>query len=193
MSISFERKTKETEIFVNLEIYGSGRTKIDTGIPFFDHMIESLSRFALFDIELKCRADLEVEDHHMVEDVAIVIGDALLRATCERAGIWRTGYSILPMDDAVVMVSLDLSRPYFQESGVAFSKEMLGGMSCDNIVPFFRSLALNSKMTLYMKKIEGCNDHHVCEACFKAIGCALRMALVKDVRITGALSVKGVL
>lgn len=193
MSVSFERKTKETEIFVNLDVYGSGRTKIDTGIPFFDHMVDSFSRFALFDLELKCRADLEVEDHHMIEDAAITLAEALVKATFERRGITRVGYSILPMDDAVVMVSLDLSRPYFQERGIVFSKEKFGSLSCENIVPFFRSLALNSKMSLYMKKIEGCNDHHVCEACFKALGCALRMALVKDDRITGALSVKGVL
>ena len=193
MNVCFERKTKETEIFVSLDVYGTGRTKIDTGIPFFDHMLERLSRFALFDIDLKCRADLEVEDHHMVEDTAIVIGDAILKATGERKGVFRTGYAILPMDEAVVMVALDLSRPYFQQRGIVFSKEKFGAFSSENIVPFFESLALNSRMTLYMKKLEGCNDHHVSEACFKALGCAIRMALVKDERITCALSVKGVL
>ncbi|MFH1432801.1 MAG: imidazoleglycerol-phosphate dehydratase HisB [archaeon] len=193
MSVNVERNTNETKICVKLDIYGSGRTKIDTGIPFFDHMVDSLARFALFDLVVECKADLAVEDHHMIEDVAIVLAEALLKATGERKGINRIGYSILPMDDAVVMVSIDLSRSYFQQRGIAFSKEKFGSLSTENIAPFFESLALNAKMTLYMNKIEGTNDHHIAEACFKALGCALKMAVAKDERMRDALSTKGVL
>lgn len=193
MNVKYERKTRETDIYVNLDVYGGGSTKIDTGIAFFDHMIDSLARFALFDLELKCKADLSVDDHHTIEDAGIAMAGALLKANGERKGIMRSGYSIIPMDDAVVMAAVDLSRPYFQQNGIVFSNERFGSLSTENILPFFETLALNSKMTMYIRKLEGINDHHVAEACFKAVGCALKMALSKDERIDGALSTKGVL
>ena len=193
MTTSLERKTKETDITAALNIYGTGTANIDTKIPFFNHMLESLARFALFDLDLKCRGDLDTEDHHMIEDTAITLAECLLKATGNRSGISRVGYSILPMDDAVVMVSLDLSRPYFRQKNITFTKEKFGTLSTENIIPFFESLALNSKTTLYMEKIQGANDHHIAEACFKALGCALRMALEKNPRISTPLTTKGVL
>ena len=193
MSVSVERKTKETDISATLNIYGSGKTKIDTGIPFFNHMLDSFARFALFDLDVKCKADLLVEDHHMVEDTAIVLAEALLKSVPDRKDIERTGYSIIPMDDAVIMVALDLSRPYFQAKNMIFSKDKFGSLSSENIMPFFETLALNSKMTIYIQKVEGKNDHHIAEACFKAFACALKAALTKDSRISGVLSTKGVL
>jgi imidazoleglycerol-phosphate dehydratase len=186
-----KRKTKETEIVLTLTLDGSGRTAIDTGVGFFDHMLDALSRFGLMDLSLTCRGDLQVDAHHTVEDVGICLGKALREALGDRAGIRRAGSAYLPMDEALAFCALDISgRPYLAFSA-SFLGPMCGTMDTQLAEEFFRAVAVNAGLTLHLKVLEGRNDHHKMEALFKAFGLALRDAAAPDPRITGVLSTKG--
>ena len=188
---SVSRETKETVISLKLNLDGSGRTDIRTGVGFFDHMLDALCRFALLDLTLRCEGDLDVDAHHSVEDCGICLGKALREALGDRKGIRRVGSAYLPMDEALAFAALDISgRPYLAFSA-SFLAPMCGAMDTQLAEEFFRALAVNAGLTLHLKVLEGRNDHHKMEALFKAFGLALRQAAEADPRVEGVLSTKG--
>ena len=188
---SVSRETKETVISLKLNLDGSGRTDIRTGVGFFDHMLDALCRFALLDLTLRCEGDLDVDAHHSVEDCGICLGKALRKALGDRKGIRRVGSAYLPMDEALAFAALDISgRPYLAYSA-SFLAPMCGAMDTQLAEEFFRALAVNAGLTLHLKVLEGRNDHHKMEALFKAFGLALRQAAEADPRVEGVLSTKG--
>ncbi len=185
------RRTRETEISLTLNLDGTGRTDIDTGIGFFDHMLDAFSRFALVDLTLRCSGDLQVDAHHTVEDTGICLGRAIREALGDRAGIRRVGSAFLPMDEALAFCALDISgRPYLAFEA-AFLGPMCGTMDTQLAEEFFRAAAVQAGLTLHLKVLEGRNDHHKMEALFKAFGLALREAAAPDPRVLGVLSTKG--
>lgn len=188
---SVSRETKETVISLKLNLDGSGKTDIRTGVGFFDHMLDALCRFALLDLTLRCEGDLDVDAHHSVEDCGICLGKALREALGDRKGIRRVGSAYLPMDEALAFAALDISgRPYLAFSA-SFLAPMCGAMDTQLAEEFFRALAVNAGLTLHLKVLEGRNDHHKMEALFKAFGLALRQAAEADPRVEGVLSTKG--
>lgn len=190
---SLERKTNETQILCKLNLDGTGTAKIDTGIGFFDHMLDSFTRHGLFDLELSVTGDLSVDGHHTVEDTGIVIGNAIQRALGDKSGIRRYGRMILPMDDALVLCAIDLcGRPYFVYDA-AFSVERIGYLDSDLIREFFYAISYSAGMNLHLKVLSGDNAHHIAEAMFKAFAKALDEATCVDERIKGVLSTKGTL
>ncbi len=190
---SLERNTKETEISLELNIDGKGQYDIDTGIGFFNHMLEGFAKHGLFDLLLRVNGDTEVDAHHTVEDTGIALGEAFLQALDDKEGINRYGYFILPMDDALVLASLDFSgRPYFSFEA-SLSAPTLGTMETETVKEFFAGFVNGAKINLHMKQLSGENTHHIVEAMFKAFAKALDMATKKDPRIEGVLSTKGVL
>ena len=188
-----ERITKETKIKLELNLDGSGKTEIKTGIGFLDHMLNLWAFHGLFDLKIKCSGDLEIDAHHTTEDIAIVLGSALAKAVGEKKGIFRYGHAYVPMDEALIRSALDLSgRSEFVFSG-EFSQQTIGQLDTQMITHFFRSLAMSSGMTLHMVILYGINDHHKCEGLFKALGRALRVAVELDPRRTEVVSTKGTL
>ncbi len=188
-----ERITKETKIKLELNLDGSGKTEIKTGIGFLDHMLTLWAFHGLFDLKIKCSGDLEIDAHHTTEDIAIVLGSALAKAVGEKKGISRYGHAYVPMDEALIRAALDLSgRSEFVFSG-EFSQQTIGQLDTQMITHFFRSLAMSSGMTLHMVILYGINDHHKCEGLFKALGRALRVAVELDPRRTEVVSTKGTL
>lgn len=186
-----KRTTKETDIDVCLNIDGTGKAEIDTGIGFFDHMLEGFTRHGLFDMNCKVKGDLNVDGHHTVEDTGIVIGNAIKEAIGDKKGINRYGYFILPMDDALCLVAVDLcGRPYF-EFDCNFSCPMIGDLDSELIREFFYAISYSAAMNLHIKMISGHNGHHMAEAMFKAFAKALDMATKYDERIEDVLSTKG--
>jgi imidazoleglycerol-phosphate dehydratase len=186
-----ERKTKETDISIALDIYGAGNADADTGIGFFDHMLTALAVHAGWDMSLCAKGDLEVDGHHTVEDVGIVLGKALKEALGDKSGVARYGYFTLPMDESLATVSLDLAGRAYLVFDADFRPEPIGEFDPALIVEFFRAFAFNAEITLHARVIYGVNDHHKAEALFKALAHALRDATVKTG--AGALSSKGVL
>lgn len=185
------RGTKETQITVKLNLDGTGAGKIDTGVRFFDHMLEGFARHGLFDLEVSCRGDVEVDCHHTIEDTGIVLGSAIKEAVGEKKGIRRYGSFILPMDEALLLCAIDLSgRPYFVYD-VHFQGEKCGGMDTQMAKEFFYAVSYAAGMNLHIRRLSGENDHHIMEAAFKAFGKALDMAVGIDARIAGVLSTKG--
>ena len=188
-----EITTRETRTRLTVDLDGSGQARIETGIGYFDHMLEQFTFHGLLDLELSCRGDLAVDSHHTVEDVAIAIGRGIDQALGERKGIRRYGHSFLPMDETLARAALDFSgRPEFHFQG-AFTRERIGALETQMIPHFFKSVALASRMTLHMALLYGENDHHKCEALFKAFGRALGEAVTLDPRRAGVASTKGVL
>jgi len=188
-----ERITNETKIKLELNLDGSGKTEIKTGIGFLDHMLNLWAFHGLFDLKIKCSGDLEIDAHHTTEDIAIVLGSALAKAVGEKKGIFRYGHAYVPMDEALIRAALDLSgRSEFVFSG-EFSQQTIGQLDTQMITHFFRSLAMSSGMTLHMVILYGINDHHKCEGLFKALGRALRVAVELDPRRTEVVSTKGTL
>ena len=188
-----ERITSETIIRLELNIDGSGKTDVKTGIGFLDHMLDLWAFHGLFNLKLNCKGDLEIDAHHTTEDIALALGSALDEAVGEKKGIVRYGYSYLPMDEALLRVALDLSgRSEFVFSG-EFAQSTIGHLDTQMIRHFFKSLAMSSRMTLHMSILYGINDHHKCEGLFKALGRALRQAVEIDPRRTGVASTKGIL
>ena len=188
-----ERKTKETKIKLELNLEGSGKSDVKTGIGFLDHMLDLWTFHGLFNLKLTCKGDLEIDTHHTTEDIAIALGSALDKTVGEKKGIVRYGFSYVPMDEALIRVALDLSgRPEFVFSG-EFLQSSIGTLDTQMIKHFFKSLALSSRMTLHMSILYGINDHHKCEGLFKALGRALRQAVEIDPRRIGVASSKGIL
>ena len=185
-----ERTTKETKIKLTLNLDGEGKGDIATGIGFFDHMLAGFARHGLFDLEITVGGDLEVDDHHTVEDTGIVLGAALRKALGDKRGIRRYGSCILPMDETLVLCAIDLGgRPYFSFEGT-FPAERLGDMGSEMVREFFYAVSYSCGMNLHMKILSGWNSHHMAEALFKAFAKALDQASCLDPRITDVLSTK---
>lgn len=188
-----DRNTKETQIHIELNIDGTGQYNIDTGVGFFDHMLEGFARHGLFDLTVKVKGDTQVDAHHTVEDTGIVLGKAFLSALGDKAGIARFGYFILSMDDALVLASLDFSGRMYFDFEADLKAERLGTMETEVVREFFMGLAGGVGMNLHIRQMAGENTHHVVEAMFKAVAKAMDMASKVDERIQGVLSTKGVL
>ena len=187
------RTTKETDIALQLNLDGSGKTSLNTGVGFFDHMLDALSRFALLDLTLTCQGDIQVDAHHTVEDVGICLGRAIREALGDRAGIRRVGSAYLPMDEVLAFAAIDISgRPYLAFDA-EFTAPMVGAFDTQLAEEFFRAVAVNAGLTVHVKVLAGRNDHHKLEALFKAFGLALRDAAAVDPRVTGVPSTKGAL
>lgn len=190
---TIERRTKETQITAAFCLDGTGKSSLDTGIHFFDHMLDGFARHGLFDLQLSCRGDVEVDCHHSIEDCGIVLGEAIKQAVGDKKGIRRYGYFILPMDETLVLCAVDLSgRPYLVYDA-AFTGEKCGQMDTRMAREFFYAVSYTAGMNLHIKVFYGENDHHMMEAMFKAFGKALDMAASLDARITDVLSTKGTL
>lgn len=187
------RKTKETDISLTINLDGQGCNKIDTGIPFFDHMLDGFARHGLFDLDVKVKGDIEVDSHHTIEDVGIVLGKAVADALGDKAGIKRYGYFILPMDETLALCAVDLSgRPYLKYQA-DFTVPRLGTMDTEMVREFFYAVSYSTAMNLHVKILEDGNNHHMAEALFKAFGKALDMAVSMEPRITEVWSTKGTL
>lgn len=190
---TIERNTKETKIKASLNLDGSGKSEITTGIGFFDHMLSGFSRHGFFDLTIQVNGDLEVDGHHTVEDAGIVLGTAIKEALGDKAGIKRYGSFILPMDDALCLCAVDLcGRPYFAFD-CEFSVERVGTLDTELVREFFYAVSYSAGMNLHIKMISGLNAHHMIEAMFKAFGKALDEAVSRDPRVQGVLSTKGAL
>ena len=185
------RKTKETDIRLELNIDGKGDYNIKTGVGFLDHMLESFARHGLFDLDVKCEGDLIVDCHHTIEDIGIVLGQAIKNAIGDKKQIVRYGSTILPMDESLVLVSIDLSgRPYLVFD-YEFDVERVGYFDTEMVREFFYAISYSAGMNLHIKVLEGGNAHHVIEAIFKAFAKSLDYATIKDPRIADILSTKG--
>ena len=187
------RKTKETDIRVSLALDGGGTARMSTGIPFLDHMLELFARHGLFDLEIECRGDLHIDDHHSVEDIAICLGEAFLSALGDKAGISRYGESVVPMDEALCRSVIDLSGRFYLVYEVKTRRQRIGNFSVELAEHFWRSFAEKLRCNLHIDLLRGRNTHHILEATFKATARALRQAVERDPRITGVLSTKGTL
>jgi imidazoleglycerol-phosphate dehydratase len=187
------RTTNETTITLRLHLDGDGGNEIDTGVGFFDHMLTHIAKHGLLSLNLHAKGDLHVDDHHTVEDVGIVFGQALREAVGDKAGMVRYGAATIPMDDALVLCALDFSG----RGGLYFEMDLpdfrIGTFASELVEEFFRAVAVNAGMTLHLRQIAGRNTHHLAEAAFKAFGRALDAATRTDSRITGIPSTKGVL
>ena len=190
---SLERNTKETQIKLSINLDGSGKYEINTGIGFFNHMLEGFSKHGFFDLDLSVNGDLEVDGHHTVEDTGIVLGNAIKDALGKKKGIRRYGYFILPMDDALALCAIDLcGRPYCSFD-CDFPTEKIGDFETQLVKEFFYALSYSAMMNIHIKLISGDNSHHIAEAVFKAFAKALDEAVSIDTRISDVLSTKGVL
>jgi len=191
-STTLTRKTLETDIAITLDIDGRGNHQISTGIGFFDHMLTALAVHSMFDLQIAAEGDLHVDNHHTIEDIGIVLGQALNQAAGDRKGIYRMGHAYVPMDESLGFVAVDFSgRPYtvFQAT---WNTATIGQFPTDLVQHFFESLATHARLTLHAR-VEGRNDHHKAEALFKALGRALRSAVSLDPRRTDVASTKGTL
>jgi imidazoleglycerol-phosphate dehydratase len=188
------RNTKETQIKVSLNLDGTGRQSIDTGVPFLDHMLDQIARHGLIDLDIKAVGDLHIDSHHTVEDVGITIGLALAQALGDKTGIRRYGHAYVPLDEALSRVVIDLSGRPGLLFDVPFTRARVGDFDVDLSREFFQGLVNHALMTLHIDNLKGINAHHQCETVFKAFGRALRMAVEPDVRQAGTIpSTKGVL
>ncbi len=190
---SVKRTTKETDIEIILNLDGTGKTDIQTGIGFFDHMLDGFARHGLFDLTVRAKGDLEVDCHHTVEDTGIVLGTAIIQALGDKAGICRYGNFMLPMDETLILCAVDLSgRPYLNFDA-AFTPGRIGDLDTEMIREFFYAVSYSAKMNLHLKMLDGGNNHHIAEALFKGFGRALLQAIRKEERIEGAWTTKGTL
>lgn len=188
-----ERKTKETQIRLSIDLDGSGESEIDTGIGFFDHMLAALAKHGLFDLTIHAKGDLEVDPHHTVEDVGILLGKAISKALGDKEGLVRYGWAIVPMDEALVLTSLDISGRGLLLYDVRIEQEKIGALDSILIQEFFESVARNAGITLHIRKLAGEDPHHTAEAVFKSFAKALEAATRTSERIKGIPSTKGVL
>ncbi len=187
----YTRKTKETDIYLSFDLDGRGDAKVDTGIGFFDHMLDGFARHGLFDLNVKVTGDLVVDCHHTIEDTGIVLGNAIKKAVGDKKGIKRFGSCMLPMDETLVLCSVDLSgRPYLSFDA-EFTTDRVGYMDTEMVKEFFYAISYSAGMNLHLKVITGGNNHHMIEAMFKAFAKALDEATIIDPRITDILSTKG--
>ena len=185
------RTTKETDIRVALNLDGSGASKIATGIPFLDHMLDLFTRHGLFDLEVTCNGDLQIDDHHSVEDIAICLGQAFASALGDKQGIVRYGAAYVPMDETLARAVVDLSGRYFLVYHVANTRDKIGTFSVELAEHFWHSFAEHCKCNLHIEVLYGRNQHHIIEAVFKAATRALSQAVRMDERIQGVMSTKG--
>ncbi len=189
--VTIERNTKETKIRLSLDLDGSGQARPDTGIGFFDHMLDGFARHGFFDLDVSVDGDLDVDCHHTVEDTGIVLGNAVREAVGDKKGIRRYGSCILPMDEALVLCAVDLSgRPYYVSDAV-FTVPRVGDLDTEMVKEFFYAVSYSGQMNLHFKVLSGSNNHHICEAMFKAFAKALDAAVSYDPRVTDVLSTKG--
>jgi imidazoleglycerol-phosphate dehydratase len=187
-----ERKTKETDIKITINLEGTGNYSVDTSIPFLDHMLSLMSRHGLLDLTVKARGDVDVDFHHTVEDVGIVLGNTLKKALGDMKGISRFGQATVPMDEAIAFVSLDISgRPYLVYKVEFSKKSRIRNFDPDLVEDFLQAFISSSGITLHVTSPYGRNTHHIIEAVFKALGRALRQAVTIDQRIRGVMSTKG--
>ena len=187
----YTRKTKETDIYLSFDLDGRGDAKVDTGIGFFDHMLDGFARHGLFDLNVKVTGDLVVDCHHTIEDTGIVLGNAIKKAVGDKKGIKRFGNCMLPMNETLVLCAVDLSgRPYLSFDA-EFTTDRVGYMDTEMVKEFFYAISYSAGMNLHLKVITGGNNHHMIEAMFKAFAKALDEATIIDPRITDILSTKG--
>lgn len=189
--VTCSRDTKETKITVNLNLDGTGKAKIQTGIGFFDHMLEGFARHGLFDLDVSVQGDLNVDSHHTIEDTGIVLGQAIAKALGDKKGIKRYGSFLLPMDETLALCAIDLSgRPYLNFNA-DFTVEKLGDFDTEMFKEFFYAVSYSAAMNLHLKIMDGGNNHHKAEALFKAFGKALDMATMEEPRMKDVWSTKG--
>lgn len=187
------RKTKETDVRVVLNLDGTGQSHVSTGLPFLDHMLDLFARHGLFDLQVACKGDLEIDDHHSVEDIAITLGQALMQALGDKAGIARYGEAVVPMDEALCRSVIDLSGRFYLVYEVQTRRQKIGNFSVELAEHFWRSLAETARFNLHIDCLRGRNTHHILEGTFKATTRALRQAVNLDSRVKGVLSTKGAL
>jgi imidazoleglycerol-phosphate dehydratase len=189
---TIERSTNETRITLTIDLDGSGRTNVETGVGFFDHMLTAFAHHGLFDLDIITKGDLDIDDHHSVEDTALALGEAISKALGDRSGITRFGDAVVPMDEARASVAVDISgRPYAMLD-LQLRTDRVGNLTTQNIPHLLEALTRTAGLTLHMTST-GSNDHHVAEAAFKALGRALRAAVTIDPRRAGVASTKGTL
>jgi len=186
-----QRKTKETDVRVELNLDGSGQASVSIGLPFLEHMLELFAKHGLFDLQITCKGDLEIDDHHSVEDVAITLGQALVQALGDKAGINRYGEALVPMDEALCRSVIDLSGRFYLVYEVSVRRQMIGNFSVELAEHFWRSFAETAKFNLHIDCLRGRNTHHILEGTFKASARALRAAVERNSRIVGVPSTKG--
>ncbi len=187
------RQTKETDVRISLTLDGQGQAQVNTGIPFLDHMLELFARHGLFNLRISCEGDLHIDDHHSVEDIAISLGQAFAEALGDKAGIGRYGAALVPMDEALCRVAIDLSGRFYLVYEVKTRRQKIGNFSVELAEHFWRSFAERLSCNLHIDLLRGRNTHHILEATFKGAARALRQAVERDSRIEGVLSTKGVL
>jgi imidazoleglycerol-phosphate dehydratase len=192
-SATITRETRETQITITLDLDGDGKSAVATGVPFFDHMLDAFGRHGLFDLTVDAKGDLEIDAHHTVEDVGIVLGQAFAQALADKSGITRFGSSTLPMDEALVLAAVDISGRGALYYDVALPIEIIGTFDTTLAKEFLTALATNAGVTLHVRSIAGDNAHHIIEAAFKAVARALAAAVALDPRVTGVPSTKGAL
>ena len=192
-SATITRTTRETSITISLGLDGSGTTAVATGVPFFDHMLDAFGRHGLFDLTVDAKGDLEIDAHHTVEDVGIVLGSAIAEALGDRAGITRFGSSALPMDEALVLAAVDISGRGALYYDVELPIEIIGTFDTTLAKEFLVALSTNAGITLHVRSLAGDNAHHIVEAAFKAVARALKDAVALDARVSGVPSTKGAL
>ena len=185
------RETKETQISVRLDLDGSGAARLDTGVPFLDHMLDQVARHGLFDLTIEAKGDLHIDAHHVVEDIGITFGQAFARAIGDKSGIYRYGHAFVPLDEALSRVVVDLSGRPGLSFEIAFTRARIGEFDVDLIHEFFQGFVNHANVTLHVDNLKGDNAHHQAETAFKAFGRALRMAVERDARTQGVPSTKG--
>lgn len=190
---ALRRTTRETDIALTLNLDGTGQSSIESGVPFLDHMLNHLAVHGLFDLSLTCQGDTEIDDHHTVEDIGIVLGQAFAQALGDKAGIARYGSQLMPMDEALVLVALDFSGRALLRYDVAIPTPTVGRFDTELVPEFLRAMAHNAGLTLHVRLLHGANSHHIIEAIFKGLGRALGQATARDPRRSGVPSTKGVL
>lgn len=186
-SATVERATKETSVSVTVDLDGTGRYDVATGVGFFDHMLEQLSRHSLIDITVRADGDRHIDDHHTVEDVGIALGQAVRRAMGEMRGLTRYGDAMLPMDETLTRVAIDVSGRPFLIFDVVFPRDKIGSFDTELVREWFQAFAMNAGITLHVARLAGDNAHHIAESCFKGLARALRTALAVDPRLDGDL------
>jgi imidazoleglycerol-phosphate dehydratase len=184
---SVERNTKETRIAVSVDLDGTGSSTLDTGIPFFEHMLDQVARHGVIDLDIKAEGDLAIDDHHTVEDTGIVLGQAVAKALGDKTGITRYGHAYVPLDEALSRVVIDFSGRPGLEFRVDYTRARVGQFDVDLLREFFQGFVNSAAVTLHVDNLQGSNSHHIAETVFKAFGRALRMALAPDPRMQGRL------
>ncbi len=190
---NIKRVTNETQIFLSLEIDGDGTSDIDTGVGFFDHMLTHIAKHGLFNLTVKATGDLDIDDHHTVEDVGIALGKAFAEALGDRARVTRVGNIAVPMDEALVYCALDISGRGFLACDLTYPTPKLGDFTTEMVPEFFRAVAVNAGWTVHLRQLAGTNTHHIIESAFKAFGRAASQAVRIDPRVHGIPSTKGTL